>query len=86
MLPFLVMAVVGAVDVLTGPGTGFLFPLLSLGPALAAVSHRPERTALVGGLALALCLLLAQYDALLDSGRAITALATISGVTAAGAG
>jgi serine phosphatase RsbU (regulator of sigma subunit) len=83
MLPFLVMAMVGAVDILTGPGTGFL-PLLSLGPALAAVSHRPERTALVGGLALVMCLLLAQYDALLDSGRAFTALATISGVTAAG--
>jgi hypothetical protein len=59
-------------------------PPLPLGPALAAVSLRPAYTVLVGGLALALSLLLAVYDGLPDSRRAVIALATIGGVTAAG--
>lgn len=83
VLPFAVMAAVAAADVLAGPGFGLL-PLLSLGPALAAVSLRPVHTALVGGLALVLCLLLAVYDDLLESRRTVIALATIAGVTAAG--
>ena len=84
VLPFAIMGAVAAVDVLAGPGFGFL-PLLSLGPALAAVSLRLAHTVLVGGLALVLCLLLAVYDNLLDSRRAVIALATIAGVTVAGA-
>lgn len=44
---------VALVDVLAGPGAGFL-PVLSLGPALAALSRRPLPTALVGTLALIL--------------------------------
>jgi hypothetical protein len=83
VLPFAVMGAVAAVDILAGPGFGFL-PLLSLGPALAAVSLRPLHTVLVGGLALVMCLLLAVYDDLLDSRRGVIALATIAGVTAAG--
>ena len=83
VLPFAVTGAVAAADVLAGPGFGLL-PLLSLGPALAAVSLRPAYTALVGGMALVLCLLLAVYDGLLDSRRAVIALATIGGVTAAG--
>jgi hypothetical protein len=83
VLPFAVMGLVAAVDVLAGPGFGFL-PLLSLGPALAAVSLRPAHTVLVGGLALVLCLLLAVYDGLVDSRRVAIAMATITGVTAAG--
>jgi hypothetical protein len=83
VLPFAVMSAVAAADVLAGPGFGLL-PLLSLGPALAALSLRPAYTALVGGLALVLCLLLAVYDDLLDSRRAVIALATIGGITAAG--
>jgi Stage II sporulation protein E (SpoIIE) len=83
VLPFAVMGAVAAADVLAGPAFGLL-PLLSLGPALAAVSLRPAYTALVGGMALVLCLLLAVYDHLLDSGRAVIALATIGGITAAG--
>ena len=77
------MGAVAAADVLAGPGFGLL-PLLSLGPALAAVSLRPVHTALVGGLTLVLCLLLAVYDDLLESRRTAIALATIAGVTAAG--
>jgi hypothetical protein len=84
VLPFLVMAVVAAVDLLAGPRVGFL-PLLSLGPALAAVSFRPARTVLVGGLAMTLCVMLAVYDSLDASRRGFIALATIAGVTAAGA-
>ena len=83
VLPFAVMGAVAAADILAGPGFGLL-PLLSLGPALAAVSLRPVHTALVGGLALVLCLLLAVYDDLLESRRMVIALATIAGVTAAG--
>jgi serine phosphatase RsbU (regulator of sigma subunit) len=84
ILPFLLMALVSAADVLEGPGTGFL-PLLSLGPALAAVSLRPLQTALTGGLALAACAALASYDDLASSRRGIIALLSIAGVTAAGA-
>ena len=83
MLPFLVMAAVAGADVLAGPAFGFL-PLLSLGPALAAVSLSPARTALTGGLGAVVCVPLAAYDGLLGSRRAAVALATIAGVTAAG--
>ena len=82
-LPFTVMAVVAVVDLLAGPRIGFL-PLLSLGPALAAVSYRPSRTAFTGGLALGLCALLGLYDGRLDSRPGTVALATVFGVTAAG--
>lgn len=84
VLPFLVMAIVVGVDVLAGPAVGFL-PLLSLGPALAAVSVRPARTMLIGLLAMLLCLGLAVFDHLTTSRRDLIALVTIAGVTAAGA-
>jgi serine phosphatase RsbU (regulator of sigma subunit) len=86
VLPFLVMGAVAAADVLVGPRFGFL-PLLSLGPAMAAVSLRPLQTALVGGLAVAGCVPLAAYDygGQLWSRRVLIALATIAGVTVAGA-
>ena len=70
-------------DLLAAPRIGFL-PLLSLGPALAAISYRPSRTALTGGLALGLCVLLALYDGRLDCRPGTVALATVFGVTAAG--
>ena len=84
VLPFLVIAVVAVADVMAGPRFGFL-PLLALGPALAAASLRPAKTALVGGLAVVLCVALAAYDDLLRSQRGIVALAGIAGITAAGA-
>ncbi|MGE5288876.1 MAG: PP2C family protein-serine/threonine phosphatase [Micromonosporaceae bacterium] len=83
ILPLFTMAAVAAVDVIAGPGVGFL-PLLSLGPALAAVSLRPAQTAFIGGLAMAVCAVLAAFDDL-GSRRVLIALATIAGVTAAGA-
>lgn len=83
VLPFAAMGAVAAADVLAGPGLG-LVSLLSLGPALAAASLRPAHTALVSVLAFVLCLLLAAYDDLLESRRAVIALATIAGVTVAG--
>ena len=82
ILPFLVMAVVVVIDVVAGPGVGLL-PLLSLGPALAAVSIRPGPTALIGGLALLVGAGLAFYDDLTVR-RELIALAAIAGVTAAG--
>lgn len=83
VVPYLVMAAVALVDILAGPGVGFL-PVLSLGPALAAVSRRAAQTALIGGLALILWVSLAMYDHLAGSQRGVIALVTILGVTAAG--
>ena len=82
-LPFAVVVGVALVDVLAGPGVGFL-PVLSLGPALAAISRPPRPTALIGVLALACAVLLAFYDQLDGSRRLVIALATIAGVTVAG--
>jgi serine phosphatase RsbU (regulator of sigma subunit) len=82
-LPFAVIGGVALVDVLAGPGVGFL-PVLSLGPALAAISRPPLPTALIGMLALVCGLLLAFYDDLADSRRGVIALGAIAGVTVAG--
>ncbi len=82
-LPFAVVVGVALVDVLAGSGEGFL-PVLSLGPALAAISRPPLPTALIGVLALACAVLLAFYDQLDGSRRLVIALATIAGVTVAG--
>lgn len=82
-LPFAVVVGVALVDVLAGPGVGFL-PVLSLGPALAAISRKPLATALIGMLALACAVLLAFYDDLDGSRRAVIALSAIAGVTVAG--
>jgi len=82
-LPFAVVVGVALVDVLAGPGVGFL-PVLSLGPALAAISRPPLPTALIGVLALACAVLLAFYDDLDGTRRGVIALATIAGVTVAG--
>lgn len=83
LAPFLVMAVVAAVDIGAGPSLGLL-PLLSLGPALAAVWLSPRGTALVGALAVATCLPLALYDGVLGSRRTAVAIAAVIGVTSAG--
>jgi serine phosphatase RsbU (regulator of sigma subunit) len=82
-LPFAVVIAVAVIDVLAGPGVGFL-PVLSLGPALAAISRRPLPTALIGTLTLGLGVLLALYDNLAGSRRGTIALITIAGVTIAG--
>lgn len=82
-LPFGVVVAVAVIDVLAGPGVGFL-PVLSLGPALAAISRRPLPTALIGTFSLGLGVLLAFYDNLAGSRRGVIALVTIAGVTLAG--
>lgn len=82
-LPFAVIVGVALVDVLAGPGVGFL-PVLSLGPALAAISRPPLPTALIGVLSLACGVVLAFYDDLAGSHRGMIALGTIAGVTVAG--
>jgi serine phosphatase RsbU (regulator of sigma subunit) len=82
-MPYAVMAVVAVVDVVAGPSVGFL-PLVSLGPAFAGLFGGWRRTALVGGLALVLCLGLGMYDGLVPGRRGYTALASVAGVTAAG--
>jgi serine phosphatase RsbU (regulator of sigma subunit) len=82
-VPFCVMAVVTGADLLAGPQIGLL-PLLSLGPALAPVALGPARTALTGGLAIVLCVLLARYDGAGSGLHSAVAFTTIAGVTAAG--
>lgn len=82
-LPFGVVVAVASIDVVAGPGVGFL-PVLSLGPALAAISRRPLPTALIGIFTLGLGVLLAFYDNLAGSRRSVIALIAIAGVTVAG--
>ncbi|MEV4333514.1 PP2C family protein-serine/threonine phosphatase [Streptomyces sp. NPDC049597] len=77
------MAFVAVIDVVAGPAVGFL-PLVSLGPAFAGLVGGWRRTALIGGIALVLCLGLGWYDGLFPGRRGLTALASVAGVTAAG--
>lgn len=83
-LPFVMMAVVAGMDLTAGPEGGFL-PLVSLGPAFAGLIGTWRRTALIGGLALLLCAGLGTYDGLFDTRRGYTAMASVAGVTLAGA-
>ena len=62
---------------------GFL-PLVSLGPAFAGLVGGWRRTALIGALALLLCLALGLYDGLFEERRGFTALVSVAGVTGAG--
>lgn len=82
-LPYAVMAFVAVIDVVAGPAVGFL-PLVSLGPAFAGLVGGRRRTALVGSLALVLCMALGWYDGRFPGRRGLTALASVAGVTAAG--
>ncbi|MFJ3600881.1 MULTISPECIES: PP2C family protein-serine/threonine phosphatase [unclassified Streptomyces] len=77
------MAVVAAVDLAAGPEGGFL-PLVSLGPAFAGLIGTWRRTALIGCVALLLCVGLGLYDGLFDTRRGYTAMASVAGVTLAG--
>ncbi|MEU7883343.1 PP2C family protein-serine/threonine phosphatase [Microbispora bryophytorum] len=81
-LPFIAILLIVVIDLITGPGVGFL-PLLTLGPAFASVAGSVRRTALVGVLALAICVPLAVYDGLLGRTSNNLTLAAIVGVTAA---
>jgi len=82
LLPFAVMGAVVVVDVVTGPGVGYL-PLLSLGPAFASVSCTVRRTTLIGLLAVALCVVLVAYNEQEWTPRNILNVLAIVGVTIA---
>ncbi|MFE3638829.1 PP2C family protein-serine/threonine phosphatase [Streptomyces sp. NPDC059168] len=82
-MPVAVMIVVAAVDVVAGPGVGFL-PLVSLGPAFAGLVGGWRRTVLIGSVALLLCVVLGMYDGLFEERRGFTAMASVGGVTGVG--
>jgi serine phosphatase RsbU (regulator of sigma subunit) len=82
-MPMAAMAVVAVADVTAGPGVGFL-PLVSLGPAFASLVGGWRRTALIGVMALALCVGLGLYNDLFGERRGFTALASVAGVTGVG--
>ncbi|MFG3120096.1 PP2C family protein-serine/threonine phosphatase [Streptomyces sp. NPDC048197] len=82
-MPVAVMAVVAAADVVAGPGVGFL-PLVSLGPAFSGLVGGWRRTALIGVVALLLCVGLGVYDGLFQERRGFTAMVSVAGVTGVG--
>jgi serine phosphatase RsbU (regulator of sigma subunit) len=82
-VPIVVMAVVAVMDVVAGPGVGFL-PLVSLGPAFSGLVGGWRRTAVIGLVALVLCVGLGLYDGLFEERRGFTAMASVAGVTAVG--
>ncbi|MGR3938422.1 PP2C family protein-serine/threonine phosphatase [Streptomyces sp. BRA346] len=77
------MAVVAVLDLTSGPGVGLL-PLVSLGPAFAGLTGGWRRTAVIGVVAVVLCLGLSVFDGLFGTRRGFTALLSVAGVTAAG--
>ena len=81
-LPIAVMGVVALVDILAGPAYGYL-PLLAVGPAFASLRCGMRRTALIGLLAMGLCVLLAEYDHVLGHRQNNLLLVSIAGVTIA---
>ncbi|MEU6427289.1 PP2C family protein-serine/threonine phosphatase [Microbispora sp. NPDC046973] len=81
-LPFAVMATVVVLDLLAGPSLGLL-PLLTLGPAFAAVTGGVRPAALAGLVALLLSIPLAYHDHLLGRPQITITLVAIVGVTAA---
>ncbi|MEV7805218.1 PP2C family protein-serine/threonine phosphatase [Microbispora sp. NPDC088329] len=81
-LPFAAMATVVVLDLLAGPSLGLL-PLLTLGPALAAVTGGVRNTALAGLVALVLSVPVAYHDNLIRRPQNIVTLVAIVGVTAA---
>ncbi|MER6629897.1 PP2C family protein-serine/threonine phosphatase [Streptomyces sp. NPDC000987] len=82
-MPLAVMAVVMVVDVVGGPGVGLL-PLVSLGPAFSGLVGGWRRTAVIGVVALGLCVGLGVYDGLFEERRGFAALGSVVGVTGAG--
>ncbi|MDW4905880.1 PP2C family protein-serine/threonine phosphatase [Streptomyces sp. ADMS] len=82
-MPGVMMAVVAVVDVVAGPGVGFL-PLVSLGPAFSGLVGGWRRTAVFGLVALVLCVALGLYDGLFEGRRGFTAMASVAGVTGVG--
>ncbi|HUY48019.1 MAG TPA: PP2C family protein-serine/threonine phosphatase [Streptosporangiaceae bacterium] len=82
VLPFLIMGAVAIAAARIGPDTELL-PLLSLGPAFAAVSGGLRKTVVVGVVALALCAVLAAYQIISTWDKYALDSATVAGVTVA---
>ena len=82
-LPYFVMTVV-VVDELMPYHDRGLLPLLSLGPALASVSRRAIPTALIGVLALAVCVGLSWHYHFYQQPHGNVPFITIAGVTVVG--
>ncbi|WP_245765477.1 PP2C family protein-serine/threonine phosphatase [Nonomuraea jiangxiensis] len=81
-LPFTVMLGVALIDLLAEPELAFL-PLLTLGPTFASVSGSVRRTALVGAVALAICVPLAYNNGSLLKWQNNLTIVTIIGITVA---
>ena len=82
LLPLAGVAAMVVITVMAGPRVGFL-PMLSLGPAFAAISWRPRPTAVMGAAALVLAVFLAVADHIVTSRRGIIILAAITGIAVA---
>ncbi len=83
VMPFLIMAAVVVVFIVIGGRSGML-PVLSLGPAFAAVVGGFRYTLISGAVAVVLCGALATYQDLTASRQDTLAFATVAGVTLAG--
>jgi serine phosphatase RsbU (regulator of sigma subunit) len=82
VLPFLIMGAAAVTAAAASSGAGLL-PLLSLGPAFAAVSNGLRKTTVVGVVALGLCALIAWSHHATGPGGDFLDFATVAGVTAA---
>lgn len=82
-MPVAAMAVVAGVDVVAGPGVGLL-PLVSLGPAFSGLVGGWRRTAVIGVVALLLCVGLGLYNGLFEESRGFAAIGSVVGVTGVG--
>ena len=82
-LPFVAMSVVVLVDLIAGPGIGFL-PMMALGPAFAGLIGNVRRSAAIGAVALVLSLGLSVYNEQLGERRGYTTLISVAGVAVAG--
>jgi serine phosphatase RsbU (regulator of sigma subunit) len=82
-LPFVSMGIVVLVDVLAGPGIGFL-PMMALGPAFAGLIGNVRRSVVIGVVALALSLMLSIFNDQLGERRGYTTLFSVAGVAVAG--
>lgn len=82
-LPFIAMGIVVLVDVVAGPGIGFL-PMMALGPAFAGLIGNVRRSVVIGAVALTLSLMLSIFNSQVDDRRGYTTLISVAGVAIAG--
>lgn len=78
--PFVLMGVVALIDLATPPHVRFR-PMLALGPVFASLWCNARRTAVVGAVALALCVTLSAYRDVLGHEQNTLTHATIAAVT-----